>query len=115
LTTPVLLLGASPGLLAPILQQAFDAIPAGPPVVAYGDFPGAGHNSFPDTCEVPKVARGSIPECEPPILPWRYVRHIENYLALNFFDATLRGDADALARLDPTVVASIEHLIYQSK
>jgi hypothetical protein len=56
-----------------------------------------------------------VPDCEPPVLPWRYVRHIETYLALNFFDATLSGDADALARLDPAVVAPIEEFTYQSK
>jgi len=33
-----------------------------------------------------------------------------NYLSLNFFDAVLRGDAAALGRLDPQVVAGIEDL-----
>ena len=39
--------------------------------------------------------------CEPRHLPWRHAHDIVNYLALNFFDATLNGDAEALARLDP--------------
>jgi hypothetical protein len=38
-----------------------------------------------------------------------------NYLALNFFDGVLNGNGEALARLDPAVLASIEDLAYQSK
>jgi hypothetical protein len=34
---------------------------------------------------------------------------------LNFFDATLRGDDAALARLDPAVLGSIEDLRWQHK
>jgi len=115
ITIPTLLLGASTSGLASLLPLAFAAIPSGPPVVGYGNFLRAGHNSFPDVCEVPESLVGMLEECQPPVLPWRYVRHIENYLALNFFDATLRGDADALARLHPAVVESIEDVAYQSK
>jgi hypothetical protein len=46
---------------------------------------------------------------------WRHAHDIVNYLGLNFFDATLRGDAAALGRLDPAVVAAIEDVTYQTK
>ena len=39
----------------------------------------------------------------------------ESYLALNFLDATLRGDADAAARLDPSALGRVEELVYQRK
>jgi hypothetical protein len=48
--------------------------------------------------------------CQPRHLPWRRAHDIVNYLSLNFFDAVLRGDAAALGRLDPQVVAGIEEL-----
>jgi hypothetical protein len=39
------------------------------------------------------------------------------YLGHNFFDATLKGNAAALARLDPGVIAGFdsEDIVYQSK
>jgi hypothetical protein len=64
---------------------------------------------------VPEVLRGRPAACEPALLPWRHVRHIENDLALNVLDATLHGDADALARLDPALLAKVEELAYHSK
>ena len=84
-------------------------------VVGYGTFLRAVHPSFADQCEVPEVLRGVSAACEPDVLPWRHVRHIENYLALNFFDATLAGNAEALARLDPAALADVEDLAYQRK
>jgi hypothetical protein len=53
--------------------------------------------------------------CEPRHLPWRHAHDIVNYLALNFFDATLNGDAEALERLTPEVVGRIEDLRYERK
>jgi len=53
--------------------------------------------------------------CEPRHIPWRRAHDIVNYLSLNFFDAILKGDAEALARLDPAVVAGIEDLTYWRK
>ena len=58
---------------------------------------------------------GPLAPCEPVSLPWRFARHITNYLALNFFDATLNGNAEALARLDPAELAGIEEMTYESK
>ena len=88
---------------------------SGPSVVGLAEFLDAGHNSFPDTCEIPEALRVGLRECDPTFLPWRHVRHVENYLALNFFDATLREDAEALARLDPAALADVEELVYHRK
>jgi dienelactone hydrolase len=99
-------------------QEIFDTMAPGPSVVGLANFLGGGHNSFPDTCEVPEAIRGVLgvlPECEPLFLPWRHARHIESYLALNFFDASLGGSAEARARLDPAVLADIEEIAYLSK
>jgi len=116
ITVPTLLLGGSySDFLAPRLQRLFDTLPSGASVVGYGNFLRAVHPSFADQCEVPEVLRGVSAACEPDVLPWRHVRHIENYLALNFFDATLAGNAEALARLDPAALADVEDLAYQRK
>jgi predicted dienelactone hydrolase len=116
ITIPTLLLGASLSpVIAPRLQRLFDGLSSGPEVVAYGNFLRAVHPSFADQCEVPEVLRGVSAACEPDVVPWRHVRHIENYLALNFLDATLGGSAEALARLDPAVLANVEELAYQIK
>jgi predicted dienelactone hydrolase len=116
ITVPTLLLGASlTEVIAPRLQQMFDGLSSGPSVVGYGSFLRAAHSSFADMCEVPEVLRGRPAACEPEFLPWRHVRHVESYLALNFFDATLGGSAEALARLDPAVLADVEELAYQRK
>ena len=48
--------------------------------------------------------------CEPRHLPWRHAHDIINYLSLNFFDAILKDDAAASARLAPGVLAGIESL-----
>ena len=116
ITAPTLLLGASETeVIAPRLQQLFDGLSPGASVVAYGSFLRAAHSSFADNCEVPEVLRGRPAACEPEFLPWRHVRHVERYLALNFFDGALRGSTEALARLDPAVLADVEELAYQRK
>jgi predicted dienelactone hydrolase len=107
-------------ILHPLTQVVFDTVPAGPPVVAYADLRDASHGTFSDTCEVPDeilepLAGGPVPDCGPLAIPWRYARHVIDYLALNFFDGVLNGDAEALARLDPGVLGAIEDLTYQSK
>ena len=61
------------------------------------------------------LCSASLRTCTPQHLPWRHAHRIVNYLSLNFFDATLNGNADALARLAPATVGSIEDLTYQSK
>jgi hypothetical protein len=88
-------------------------------VVGYANIIDAGHFTFSDFCEVQRELLGFLggfsEACEPRHIPWRHAHDITNYLALNFFDATLRGDAAALARLDPAQLATIEDLVYQSK
>ena len=117
---PTLLMsGTLSPFLEPRLQVAFDTIPAGPPVVALADLRDAGHSTFTDVCEVPDdilTIAGGVPlDCQPVSVPWRYARHIVDYLALNFFDGVLNHDAEALARLDPATLASIEGLRWQAK
>jgi len=53
--------------------------------------------------------------CTPRHIAWRHAHDIIDYLALNFFDATLSGDRKALRRLRPRGLASIEDLIYRNK
>lgn len=93
--------------------RSFDALAPGPALVGYGNFVRAAHSSFADLCEVPEVPRGRPAACEPEFLPRRHGRHVENYLAVNFLDAVLRDDAEALARLQPDALAGVEQLAYQ--
>jgi len=53
--------------------------------------------------------------CEPRHLPRRHAHDIVNYLALNFFDGVLNGNAEALARLAPEVLSTVEDLRLESK
>ena len=116
IAVPTLLLGASLSPeIAPGLQQMFDGLSPAAGPIGYANFLRAAHSSFADNCEVPEVLRGRPAACEPEFLPWRHVRHVENYLALNFFDATLRGEADAAARLDPAALSRVEELVYRRK
>ena len=117
---PTLLFGGtlSP-FLEPRIQTVFDTIPAGPTLVAFADLRDAGHGTFTDVCEVPDnllLAFGGIPfECLPMTLPWRYARHLVDYLALNFFDATLNADGAALANLASARLATVEDIMWQAK
>ncbi|MGH7895723.1 MAG: hypothetical protein ACREQL_13710 [Candidatus Binatia bacterium] len=99
--------------------RPFQLLPAGAPVVGLAAVTGAGHFTFTDVCEVPRnlvdFIGGFGEACTPWHLPWRHAHDIIDYLALNFFDATLQGDAEALARLAPSALASIDDLDYQSK
>jgi predicted dienelactone hydrolase len=122
ISVPTLIVGGSIDETTPAAssqQRPFDHLPSGAAVVGYGNLTDAGHFTFSDFCEVPRALLaflGGFEEaCEPRHLPWRHAHDIVNYLSLNFFDATLRGDAAALARLAPSTLASIEDLTYQSK
>ena len=122
ITVPTLIIGGSIDETTPApqdQQRPFDHLPAGAAVVAYANLVDAGHFTFSDFCEVPRTLLGFLggfeEACEPRHLPWRHAHDITNYLALNFFDATLRGDADALARLDPERLGTIEDVLYQRK
>lgn len=122
ISIPTLIVGGSIDETTPAAenqQRPFDALPSGARVVAYADLIGGGHFTFSDFCEVPRellsFLGGFSEACEPRHLPWRHAHDLTNYLALNFFDATLRDDDAALARLSPAVVGEIEELVYQSK
>lgn len=119
---PVFIVGGSIDGTTPFdsqQQRPFDLLPSGASVVALANLAEGGHFTFSDFCEVDRELLGFLggfnEACEPRHMPWRHAHDIVNYFALNFFDATLNGDADALARLDPAVVADIENVEYQRK
>jgi predicted dienelactone hydrolase len=114
---PTLIVGGSIDGTTPFpsqQQRPFDLIPAGPAIVALAELENAGHFTFSDFCEVDRRLLGFLggfdEACEPRHLPWRHAHDIINYLSLAFFDGVLRGDAAALARLEPAAVAGIEDL-----
>jgi predicted dienelactone hydrolase len=122
ITIPTLIVGGSIDETTPFDSQQrapYEALPAGAAVVALAELADAGHFTFSDFCEVQRdllAFLGGFDEaCEPRHLPWRRAHDLVNYLSLNFFDAVLRDDAAALARLDPAVVGAIEDLRYWRK
>ena len=122
ITKPILIVGGSLDDTTPFdTQQAapFQHLPSGAAVVGLAEIVGGGHFTFSDICEVPRnlvgVIGGFDEACTPPHLPWRHAHDIINHLALNFFDATLRGDRAALRRLRPRELASIGDLVYTRK
>jgi predicted dienelactone hydrolase len=122
ITVPTLIVGGSIDGVTPFLpdqQRPFDNLPSGAAVVGLAQLVDGGHFTFSDFCEVPRALLaflGGFEEaCEPRHLPWRHAHDLVNYLSLNFFDGVLNGNAGALARLDPAVLATIEDLVYQSR
>jgi predicted dienelactone hydrolase len=121
LTLPTLLLGGTRSVSAFVQPLVFDALAPGPIVMDFANFADADHGTWTDACEIPDAileafSGGPVPTCEPISMPWRYARYVIDYLALNFFDATLNADAEALARLDPAVLAvKLEDVAYESK
>ncbi|MCK6554629.1 hypothetical protein L6Q96_08640, partial [Candidatus Binatia bacterium] len=121
LDIPTLLVGGTLSRFTAQPPFVFDALEPGPRVLAFANLTDAVHETFSgDTCEVPDrilaATGGPAPECEPGTIPWRHARHIINYLALNFFDATLNDNAEALARLDPPPLSrATEDFTYESK
>jgi predicted dienelactone hydrolase len=122
ITAPTLIIGGSIDETTPAAenqQRPFNALPSGARVVAYANLTDGGHFTFSDFCEVPRellsFLGGFSEACEPRHIPWRHAHDLTNYLALNFFDATLRNDDAALARLSPATVGAIEEMTYQSK
>jgi predicted dienelactone hydrolase len=119
---PTLIVGGSLDETTPFAtdQQApFDALPVGASVVGLADLRNAGHFTFSDFCEVPRLLLGFLggfeEACEPRHLPWRHAHDIVNYLSLNFFRGTLQGDPESLARIAPGALAANEDLAFQSK
>jgi len=122
ITKPILIQGGSIDVTTPFASQQeapFALLPSGAPVVGLAEIVDAGHFTFSDICEVPRALVGFIggfgEACEPRHIPWRHAHDIIDYLALNFFDATLSGDRAALKRLKPRTVQSIGDIEYQSK
>jgi predicted dienelactone hydrolase len=122
ITAPILFQGGSLDTTTPFDTQQlapFQGLPSGALVVGLAKLIGAGHFTFSDICEVPRDLVGFIggfdEACEPRHLPWRRAHEIVNYLAQNFFDATLSGDKAALKRLKSHAVASIPDVEYQGK
>jgi len=122
ITIPTLIVGGSIDETTPFpgnQQYPFDNLPSGASVVGVGELIGGGHFSFSDFCEVPRdilAFMGGFEEaCEPRHLPWRHAQDIVKYLSLSFFDGILNGNGDALARLAPENLGTIEDLVYQSK
>ncbi|MCW5892945.1 MAG: hypothetical protein KIT14_20720 [bacterium] len=122
MTVPVMIVGGSIDETTPFPSQQkapYALIPSGAAIVALAELRNAGHFTFSDFCEPPRqivAFLGGFDEaCQPRHLPWRHAHDIVNYLGLNFFDATLRGDAAARARLAPAVVATIEDVTYRTK
>jgi predicted dienelactone hydrolase len=122
ITIPVLIVGGSIDETTPFpehQQYPFDNLPSGAAVVGVAELIGGGHFSFSDFCEVPRdllAFMGGFEEaCEPRHLPWRHAQDIVKYLSLSFFDGILNGNGEALARLDPANLATVEDLVYQSK
>jgi predicted dienelactone hydrolase len=122
ITAPILIQGGSLDVTTPFdSQQAapFASLPSGAAVVGLAEITGAGHFTFSDICEVPRNLVGLIggfdEACTPTHLPWRHAHDLIDYLALNFFDATLNGDRAALKRLKPHAVASLEDVVYERR
>ena len=124
ITIPTLIVGGSIDETTPFVadqQFAFDNLPSGAAVVGLAEIVNGGHFTFSSFCEIDPVLLaflGGFEEaCEPRHQPWRHAQDLTMYLAHNFFDATLNGNAAALARLDPAVVAGFdaEDVLYQNK
>ena len=122
ITAPTLIVGGTLDETTPFesdQQLPFDNLPEGATVAGLAALENAGHFTFSDFCEVPRellAFLGGFDEaCEPRHLAWRHGHDIVNYLSLNFFDGVLNGNAEALDRIDPAQLATIENLVYQSK
>jgi predicted dienelactone hydrolase len=122
ITIPTLIVGGSLDETTPFgeqQQRPFAGLPGGASVVGLAELAGGGHFTFSDFCEVDRSLLGFLggfeEACEPRHLPWRHAHDIVNYLALSFFDGVLNGDPDALARLDPARLATIDDLAWTSK
>ncbi len=122
ITIPTLIVGGTIDETTPFATQQqvpYDSMLSGALVVALAELDQAGHFSFSDFCEVSgdllTFLGGAEEACEPRHLPWRYAQDITKYLALNFFDATLKADAEALARLEPAVLAGFDNVRFESK
>ncbi len=119
---PTLIVGGSLDTTTPFAveqEPVFAGLPSGASVVGLAELDSAGHFTFSDFCEVDRTLLaflGGFDEaCQPRHLPWRYAHDVVNLLSLDFFDATLRGDAAARARLAALVSQPVDDLTYREK
>jgi len=117
LDIPTLIVGGSIDETTPFddnQQRPFDLLPSGAVVVGLAKLHGGGHFTFSNFCDVDRDLLGFLDgfseACLPRHLPWRHAHEITNYLALNFFDAVLRGDSAALGRLEQAAQGPIDDL-----
>jgi len=117
LAVPALIVGGSLDETTPFAadqQRPFDLLPPGAAVVGLARIEGGGHFTFSNFCDVNRELLGFLggfdEACLPRHLPWRDAHDITNFLALNFFDGTLRGDPAALARLAEAAQGTIDNL-----
>jgi predicted dienelactone hydrolase len=122
ISAPILIQGGSLDVTTPFAPEQlapYQLLHSGTNVVGLAEIMEAGHFTFSDVCEVPRDLVGFIggfgEACTPEFLPWRHAHDLIDYLALNFFDATLNADAGARARLTPDAVAKLEDVAYQQK
>jgi predicted dienelactone hydrolase len=119
---PTLIVGGSIDGTTPFStsqQRPYDLLSPGATIVGLAEIAGGGHFTFSDYCEVDRqllaALNGFEEACEPRHLPWRHAHDIVNYLGLNFFDAVLKDDAEALGRLDVDVVNAIDDVRFERK
>lgn len=117
ITIPALIIGGSIDETTPFAdnqQRPFDLLPGGAVVTALARLEGGGHFTFSNFCDVDRDLLGFLggfgEACEPRHLPWRHAHEIVDYLALSFFDATLRADPEALGRLQDAAGGTIDDL-----
>jgi predicted dienelactone hydrolase len=124
ITVPTMIVGGTLDETTPFdthQQYAFDNMVSGASVVGLVTHNNAGHFTYSSFCEVPPALLGFVggfeEGCEPRHLPWRYAQDLTMYLAQNFFDWTLRGNATALANLNPALIGQLDStdMTYQSK
>jgi len=122
IAVPTLIVGGTIDATTPFesnQREPFLAISAGGAFVGLAEIVNGGHFTFSDYCEVSRGLLGFLggfeEACEPRHLPWRDARERVNYLSLNFFDAFLKGDAAALARLDLAVVNAFDDVVLETK
>ena len=122
ITAPILIQGGSLDVTTPYDSEQlapYQALPSGASVVGLAQIVDAAHFTYSDNCEVPRelvtFVGGFDEACIPKDIPWRHAHDLINYLALNFFDATLNHDAEALGRLAPEVVVTLGDVNYQRK
>jgi len=121
-TVPTLIIGSELDMTDPFFvdaQRAFSALPIGAEYVGLAEVLDGGHNTFTDLCELQPdildVVGGANDGCQPWHVPWKHAHDLINYLSMNFFDAILNQNQEALDRLAPEVVGELEDLRYWRK